>query len=180
MSVSCAPDVAANNAFTPSTHFVSFALGRSLSRRSLGLGMAGPRCNSGPRAPLLRRSFDAFPADALPDPSMTAMAASSTHEVAVALPLMVSLVMTLATIVIEAIALVGILGFIRHHHRLGRTGVWFWQDVTIVSGAIVLGGGPPFGRDLHLGGGVSLVRSGWPTFSCLLHLRDALHHSGHR
>ena len=68
------------------------------------------------------------------------MAASSTHEVAVALPLMVSLVMTLATIVIEAIALVGILSFIRHHHRLGRTGVWFWQDVTIVSGAIVLGG----------------------------------------
>ena len=68
------------------------------------------------------------------------MAASSTHEVAVALPLMVSLVMTLATIVIEAIALVGVLSFIRHHHRLGRTGVWFWQDVTIVSGAIVLGG----------------------------------------
>ena len=71
---------------------------------------------------------------------MTTMAASSTHEVAVALPLMVCLVMTLATIVIEAIALVWIVSFIRHHHRLGRTGVWFWQDVTIVSGAIVLAG----------------------------------------
>ncbi len=68
------------------------------------------------------------------------MAASSTLEVAVALPLIVSLVMTLATIVIEAIALVGIVSFIRHHHRLGRTGVWFWQDVAIVSGAIVLAG----------------------------------------
>ena len=68
------------------------------------------------------------------------MAASSTHAVAVALPLMVGLVMTLATIVIEAITLVGIVSFIRHHHRLGRTGVWFWQDVTIVSSAIVLAG----------------------------------------
>src|SRR5208282_3920988 len=71
---------------------------------------------------------------------MTTMAASSTLEVAIALPLLVGLVMTLATIVIEAIALVGIVSFIRHHHRLGRTGVWFWQDVTIVSSAIVLAG----------------------------------------
>lgn len=102
--------------------------------------MAGLPRNRGPRAPLLRRSFDAFPADAHSDPSMTTIDASSTHEVAVALPLMVSLVMTLATIVTEAIALIGILSFIRYHHRLGRTGVWFWQDVTIVSSAIMLAG----------------------------------------
>jgi len=68
------------------------------------------------------------------------MAASSTHEVELALPLMVSLVMFLATIVIHAIALVGIVSVIRHHHRLKRTGVWFWWDVTIVSVAIVLAG----------------------------------------
>ena len=71
---------------------------------------------------------------------MTTVAASSTLEVAIGLPLLVGLVMTFATIVIEAIALVGIVSFIRHHHRLGRTGVWFWQDVTIVSGAIVFAG----------------------------------------
>jgi hypothetical protein len=71
---------------------------------------------------------------------MTTMAASSTHEVAVALPLMVCLVMTLVTITIHAIAMIWIVSFVRHHHRLGRTGVWFWLDVTILSGAIVLAG----------------------------------------
>jgi hypothetical protein len=68
------------------------------------------------------------------------MAASSTQEVAVALPLMVSLAMTLATIVIHAVAVIGMLHFIRHHHRLGRTGARFWRDVTILSGATLLGG----------------------------------------
>lgn len=71
---------------------------------------------------------------------MTTMAASSTQEVAVALPLMVSLVMTLATIVIHAVALIAIVHFIRYHHRLGRTGVRFWRDVAVVSGAIFVAG----------------------------------------
>lgn len=68
------------------------------------------------------------------------MAAASMDEVGVALPLLVSLVMTMATVVIHAIALMGIIRFIRHHHRLGRTGVRHWRDVAIVSSAVLLAG----------------------------------------
>jgi len=68
------------------------------------------------------------------------MAASSIREVAVALPLTVSLVMTLITVVIHAIALIAIVHLFRHHHRLGRIGRRFWLDVIIVSGATLLAG----------------------------------------
>jgi hypothetical protein len=68
------------------------------------------------------------------------MPTSSAQEVGVALPLMVSLVMTIATIVIQAVAFVGVVSFVRYHHRLGRTGVWFWQDVMILSAAVLLAG----------------------------------------
>lgn len=57
------------------------------------------------------------------------MAASFVHEIAVDLPLALSLPVTLGTIVIHALALVGIVCFIRHQHRLGRTGIRFWTDV---------------------------------------------------
>ena len=69
---------------------------------------------------------------------MTDMAASSTHAVAIGLPLIVALVMTMGTVVIHAVALIGMVRFIRHHHRLGRTGVRFWVDVTIVWGTVLL------------------------------------------
>ncbi len=68
------------------------------------------------------------------------MATTSTGEVAVALPLMVSLVMTLVTIVLNAFALIVIVNFIRHHHQLGRSGIRYSRDVAIVSAAILLGG----------------------------------------
>jgi len=71
---------------------------------------------------------------------MTVVAASSIHEVAVAVPLTISLVMTLISIVIQAVAVIAIIHFIRHHHRRGHTGVRFWPDVIIVSGAILLSG----------------------------------------
>jgi hypothetical protein len=93
--------------------------------------LAGLRCNSGPRTPLLRGSFDAFPADARPDPGVTVMAAPSAQDVAIGLPLMVSLITILVTIVIHALALLGIFHFVRRQHLLRRTGVRFWRDVAI-------------------------------------------------
>ena len=68
------------------------------------------------------------------------MDSSPANDVAIGLPLIISLVTILGTIVIHAIALIGIFHFVRSQHLLGRTGVQFWRDVTIVSGATVLAG----------------------------------------
>jgi Ion channel len=68
------------------------------------------------------------------------MAAPSAQAVALILPLMVSLMTTLGTILIHGLAVIVIVHFIRRQHRLGRIGVRFWQDVTIVCTATLLGG----------------------------------------
>ena len=68
------------------------------------------------------------------------MGASSTDDIAVVLPLMISMVTILSTIVIHALAVLGIFHFIRGQHRRGHTGVRFWRDVAIVSGATLLAG----------------------------------------
>jgi len=68
------------------------------------------------------------------------MAAPSAQDVAIGLPLMVSLITILAMIVIHALALLGIFHFVRRQHLLRRTGVRFWRDVAIVTGATLLAG----------------------------------------
>jgi hypothetical protein len=68
------------------------------------------------------------------------MAAPSAQDVAIGLPLMVSLITILGTLVIHALALLGIFHFVRRQHLLRRTGVRFWRDVAIVSGATLLAG----------------------------------------
>jgi len=68
------------------------------------------------------------------------MAASSTSNIAVCLPLTISLVTILGTIVIHGFAVVIIVRFIRRQHLLGRTGVRFWGDVAIVSGVTLIAG----------------------------------------
>lgn len=68
------------------------------------------------------------------------MAAPSVQDVAIGLPLMVSLMTTLGTIVIHALAVVVIVHFIRRQHRLGRIGVHFSQDVAIVGTATLVVG----------------------------------------
>jgi len=68
------------------------------------------------------------------------MDSSRANDVAIGLPLVISLVTILGTIVIHAIALLGIIHFVRRQHLLGRTGVRFWRDVAIVSGATMLAG----------------------------------------
>ena len=62
------------------------------------------------------------------------------QDVAIGLPLMVSVITILVTIVIHALALLGIFHFVRRQHLLRRTGVRFWGDLAIVSGATMLAG----------------------------------------
>ncbi len=68
------------------------------------------------------------------------MAAPSPQDVALGLPLMVSLITILVTIVIHALALMGIFHFVRRQHLRRRTGVRFWRDVAILCGATLLAG----------------------------------------
>ena len=68
------------------------------------------------------------------------MAAPSAQDVAIGLPLVISLITILVTIVIHALALLGIFHFVRREHLLRHTGVRFWRDVAIVSGATLLAG----------------------------------------
>ena len=63
-----------------------------------------------------------------------------TNDAAIGPPLIISLVPISGTIVIHALAMLGIFHFIRRQHLLRRTGVRFWRDVAIVSGATPLAG----------------------------------------
>jgi Ion channel len=66
------------------------------------------------------------------------MIASSSQEVAVLLPLMISLATTLTAIVVHGVVLAAIVRLVLHEYRLGRTGVHFWRDVGIVASATLL------------------------------------------
>src|ERR1700733_9244738 len=84
------------------------------------------------------------------------MTAPSHESVAVIEPLAVGIAMTILTVVIHALALRSILGFVRYQRLHGRAGVTFWEDVIIVAGAVLVafsahlaeiaGGGFPFYR----------------------------------
>jgi hypothetical protein len=54
------------------------------------------------------------------------------------LPLTVGVATTFVTIFIHALALITIVHFVRRERRLGRAGVTFFEDVTIVAGATML------------------------------------------
>jgi hypothetical protein len=86
------------------------------------------------------------------------MAASSAQDIVIGLPLMVSLVTILGTIVIHAVALIVIVHFIRRQHRLGRIGAGFWQDVAIVCTATVLAGAAHLFEIIYVGPGVCILR----------------------
>lgn len=66
------------------------------------------------------------------------MDSSRANDLAIGLPLIISLVTILGTIVIHAVALLGIIHFVRRQHQLGHTGVGFWRDVGIVASATLL------------------------------------------
>jgi hypothetical protein len=66
------------------------------------------------------------------------MDSSRAIDVAIGLPLLISLVTILGTIVIHALPLLGIIHFVRRQHQLGLTGARFWRDVGIVASATLL------------------------------------------
>ena len=66
------------------------------------------------------------------------MTAPSALDVAVGLPLIVSIMTILGTTLIHALAVVVIVHFIRHHHRRGRIGAGFRQDVTVICAVTLL------------------------------------------
>jgi hypothetical protein len=66
------------------------------------------------------------------------MPPSSSQEIGVLTPLAISLVTTLATIVVHVGASTAIAYFLLGEYRLGRAGVRFWRDVAIVAGSTLL------------------------------------------
>jgi hypothetical protein len=66
------------------------------------------------------------------------MAPSSSQEVAVLGPLLISLPIFLTTIVIHAVAVQATVLFIERAYRRQYAGVRFWRDVAIVMGVILL------------------------------------------
>ena len=57
---------------------------------------------------------------------------------AIFVPLIIALPTTLGTIVIHSVAAIAIIHFVRREQRLGRTGIRFWRDVTIVASVMLL------------------------------------------
>ena len=66
------------------------------------------------------------------------MSSPSSEDVAVALPLLVSLVTTLTTIVIHGFALIAVLHTVHSEYLLGRAGIRFWRDLAIIAMVIQL------------------------------------------
>jgi len=61
------------------------------------------------------------------------MPSSLPQDAAVLLPLLVSLVTTLTTIVIHGLALIAVLYIVVREYRLGRAGIRFWRDLAIIA-----------------------------------------------
>jgi hypothetical protein len=59
----------------------------------------------------------------------------SPDRVAILLPLGVAVAITFCTVIIQALAMMPMVYFVRYELRLGRAGVRFWRDIAIVTGA---------------------------------------------
>ena len=64
--------------------------------------------------------------------------APSPDRVAILLPLGVAATLTFATVIIQALALMPIIYFVRYELRIDRAGVLFWRDVGIVAAATLV------------------------------------------
>jgi hypothetical protein len=62
----------------------------------------------------------------------------SPDRIAILLPLGVAVAVTFCTVVINALAMMPMIYFVRYELRLGRAGVWFWRDVALVAGATLV------------------------------------------
>jgi hypothetical protein len=66
------------------------------------------------------------------------MMASASDSVAIFLPLVIAVTMTFATVIIQSLALVPIVHFVRYELKIGRAGVQFRRNVAIITGAMVV------------------------------------------
>jgi hypothetical protein len=64
--------------------------------------------------------------------------APAPDRIAILFPLGVAVTMTFSTVIIQALALIGIIHFVRYELRLGRACVQFWRDVGIIAGAALV------------------------------------------
>src|SRR5215510_4931090 len=62
----------------------------------------------------------------------------SPDRVAILLPLGVAVAITFCTVIIQALAMMPMVYFVRYELRLGRAGVRFWRDIAIVTGATLV------------------------------------------
>jgi Ion channel len=64
--------------------------------------------------------------------------APAPDRIAILLPIGVAVTMTFSTVIVQALALMGIIHFVRYELRLGRAGVQFFRDVGIIAGAALV------------------------------------------
>jgi hypothetical protein len=62
----------------------------------------------------------------------------SPDRIAILLPLGVAVAITFCTVIIQALAMMPMVHFVRYELRLGRAGVRFWKDIAIVTGATLV------------------------------------------
>ena len=62
----------------------------------------------------------------------------SPERIAILLPLGVAVILTFCTVIIQGLALMPIVYFVRYELRLGRAGVLFWRDVGIIAAATLI------------------------------------------
>jgi len=95
----------------------------------------------------------------------------SPDRIAILWPLGVAVTLTFSTVIIQALALMPIIYFVRYELRLSRAGVLFWKDVGIVAGATLVA----LAAHLVAIATWALVFSLCGEFS---HLSGAVYHSG--
>jgi len=64
--------------------------------------------------------------------------APAPDRIAILLPVGVAVTMTFSTVIIQVLALMGIIHFVRYELRLRRAGVQFWRGVGIIAGAALV------------------------------------------
>ena len=62
----------------------------------------------------------------------------SPERIAILLPLGVAVILTFCTVIIQGLALMPFVYFVRYELRLGRAGVLFWRDVGIIAAATLI------------------------------------------
>jgi hypothetical protein len=60
------------------------------------------------------------------------------NTIAIFPPLIVAVGVIFCTVIIHALALIGVVHYVRHEQRLGHAGIASWRDLTIVAGTALV------------------------------------------